>query len=160
MENLWFWLESFEVSRVIRESQWVFPMIEALHVVTLAITVGSIALLDLRLLGWGLKDRSIVATARDALPWTWTAFFATVVSGFFMFASAASYYVIIPAFRYKVLFLVLAGANMLVLHFTAWREVADWSEAPRAPAGVRAAAVLSLVFWSLAVTFGRWTGFF
>lgn len=159
-EQLWFWLEGLALSGVIRESQWLFPVIEIAHVLTLAITVGTIALLDIRLLGLALKDRPVKALAAEVLPWTWLAFSATAISGLLMFASAASYYLIIPAFGYKFLCLLLAGINMVVLHFGAWRGMADWREERAIPPAARAAAALSLVFWSGAVIFGRWTGFF
>ncbi len=160
LENLWYWLEGFGFAVAIRESMWIFPLIETLHVVTLVITVGTIAYLDFRLLGVAFRQRSVTATAAEVLPWTWGAFIATVVSGFLLFASAASYYVIIPAFRYKLLFLLLAGINMLVLHFGAWRQVAEWTDDSLIPPAAKGAAALSLLFWSCAVVFGRWTGFF
>lgn len=160
LEHLWFWLEGFVISGAIRESQWLFPMIEIAHVLTLGVTVGTIALLDIRLLGLALKDLPVKSLADEVLPWTWLAFAATTVSGLLMFASAASYYVIIPAFGYKLLCLLLAGINMLVLHFGAWREVAVWREEQAIPLAARTAAALSLVFWSGVVIFGRWTGFF
>jgi hypothetical protein len=160
LESAWFWLEGFAVSGTIRESMWVFPVIETLHVVTLAMTVGSIALLDFRLLGLGFDRRPVRTAARESLPWTWGAFTATCLSGFLMFASAASYYVTIPAFRYKALCLALAGINMLVLHFGRWRELDEWNEDAQIPASAKAAAALSLLFWGGVVLFGRWTGFY
>lgn len=159
-ESFWFWLEGLALSGVIRESQWLFPVIEIAHVLKLAITVGTIALLDIRLLGLALQDRPVSALAAEVLPRTWLAFAATTVSGLLMFASAASYYLIIPAFRYKLLCLLLAGINMLVLHYGAWRRVQEWREERTIPPAARAAAALSLVFWSGVVIFGRWTGFF
>jgi hypothetical protein len=160
IESLWFWLEGFGVSSLIRESTWVFPVIETLHVLTLAITVGSIALLDFRLLGLGFDRRPVRTAAAEALPWTWGAFIATCLSGALMFASAASYYVTIPAFRYKALCLALAGINMLVLHFGSWRELAAWDGDAQIPSEAKAAAALSLLFWGGVVVFGRWAGFY
>jgi len=159
LESLWFRLEGFGLSGLIRESMWLFPVIETLHVITLAITVGSIAMLDFRLLGVGFDRRKVQATAADVLPWTWGAFVATCLSGGLMFASAASYYVTIPAFRYKLLCLALAGLNMLVLHLGAWRAVSRWQDG-QVPQAAKAAAALSLAFWSGVVIFGRWTGFY
>ena len=159
-ERAWFWLEGFRISGTIRESMWVFPVIETLHVVTLAMTVGSIAILDLRLLGIGFDRRPVRHAAAEALPWTWLAFVATCASGFLMFASAASYYVTIPAFRYKALCLLLAGINMLVLHFGSWRDLGSCHDTARIPVAAKTAAALSLLFWAGVVVFGRWTGFY
>lgn len=160
LETLWYWLESLAISTAIRESQWLFPAIEVAHVLTLAITVGTITLLDLRLLGLALRDRPVNAVATEVLPWTWGAFALTTLSGLLMFASAASYYLLVPAFRYKLLCLALAGLNMMVLHFGAWRQVAAWQDDEAIAPAARAAAGLSLLFWSGVVIFGRWTGFF
>lgn len=160
LEPLWYWLEGLAVSAAIRESQWLFPFIEIAHVLTLAITVGTIALLDVRLLGLALQGRPVQVVAAEVLPFTWIAFALTLVSGLLMFASAASYYLIVPAFLYKLACLALAGVNMLLLHLGPWREVAAWQEAESIPLAARTAAGLSLLFWSGVVILGRWTGFF
>jgi hypothetical protein len=73
----------------IAESGWMFPTLETLHVLALAIVVGSIWMLDARLLGWGSHSRSIREMTATVLPWTWCAFGVALWSGLLMFTSNA-----------------------------------------------------------------------
>lgn len=153
------WLESTALSVAISESDWMFPTIETAHLLALTLVIGSIAMLDLRLLGVSTRDCGVVQLASETLPWTWGAFIAAAITGALMFASAATrYYDNIP-FRIKILLLVLAGLNMVVFHLTAWRGAHGWDTALPTPIAARVAASLSLLFWIGVVVAGRWIGF-
>lgn len=153
------WLEAKPFATAIAESSWLFPTIEVVHVVALALVVGSIAMLDLRLLGVSRKDHGVLELAAQTLPWTWGAFAVSVVSGFLMFSSAATTYADNVPFRIKLILLVLAGINMLVFHVTAYRTVHHWNHQLPTPIAARVAGTLSLTFWIGVVFFGRWIGF-
>src|ERR1700704_4273592 len=79
------WLEGLDYSSVIRTSEWLFPTIETVHVLALTTVAGSIAMLDLRLLGITSRDRPVSQVAADILPWTWSGFLLAALSGFLMF---------------------------------------------------------------------------
>ena len=142
----------------IAESDLLFPTLETVHVLALALVFGSISILDLRLLG-RYPHRGVRDLSAEVLPWTWIAFVAAVVSGGLMFISAAVKYAYMPQFQFKLLLIALAGINMLVFHFRTYRGVDAWDRAPVTPPLARAAATLSLVFWIGVVTLGRWIGF-
>ena len=153
------WLEESPLGLAITESEWLFPTIETLHVLALTLVFGSIAMLDLRLLGVSNRDRGVIQLAGDTLPWTWSAFVVAAITGALMFVSAAtSYYDNVP-FRIKLVLLALAGLNMAVFHFTAYRAVHDWNLTLPTPQAARIAASLSLLFWIGVVVAGRWIGF-
>ena len=153
------WLEESPLGLAITESEWLFPAIETLHVLALALVFGSIAMLDLRLLGVSNRDRGVVQLAEDTLPWTWSAFVVAAITGALMFVSAAtSYYDNLP-FRIKLVLLALAGLNMAIFHFTAYRAAHDWNFTFPTPQAARIAASLSLLFWIGVVVAGRWIGF-
>jgi hypothetical protein len=153
------WLEESPLGLAITESEWMFPVIETLHVLALTLVIGSIAMLDLRLLGVANRDRAVSQLAEDTLPWTWAAFVVAAITGVLMFVSAAtSYYDNVP-FRFKLVLLALAGLNMAVFHFTAYRTVHHWNVALPTPQAARIAGSLSLVFWVGVVFAGRWIGF-
>ena len=152
-------LENSTLGVTITESEWMFPTIETLHVLALALVIGSIAMLDLRMLGVANRDRGVTQLAEDTLPWTWGAFVVAAISGGLMFVSAAtSYYDNVP-FRIKLVLLALAGANMALFHLTAYRAVHDWNHTLPTPQPARIAASLSLLFWIGVVVAGRWIGF-
>jgi hypothetical protein len=153
------WLEAQPFAITIAESGWLFPAIEVVHVVALTLVVGSIAMLDLRLLGVSRRDYGILELAAETLPWTWGAFAVTVFSGVLMFSSAATSYAENVPFRVKLILIALAGINMLVFHVTAYRTAHRWNHQLPTPLAARIAGTLSLTFWIGVVFFGRWIGF-
>jgi hypothetical protein len=143
----------------IRDSLYAFPLLESVHVIGLAIVFGTIAVIDLRLLGWASARRSFHRVASDVLPWTLAAFVVTVLTGVLMFMTNAVVYFNNGYFRAKVLLLVLAGLNALAFELTARRTVAQWDDAPSAPRAGRTIAVVSLVVWVGVIFAGRMIGF-
>src|ERR1700722_9284087 len=111
------WLQDLPLPMKIRESDWMFPTIETVHVFALVLVVGSIITVDLRLLGLANRDRPFSQLAREMLPWTWTAFVVAAIAGVLMFSSKAVVYFSNIPFRLKMLCLLLAGMNMLWFHW-------------------------------------------
>ncbi len=153
------WLEAQPFATAISGSPWMFPVIETVHVVAIALVVGSIAMLDLRLLGVARRSEGVIQLAEDVLPWTWASFAVAVVSGCLMFSSNATKYFSIAPFRLKMVLLVLAGINMGVFHLTAYRSVHHWNHQIPTPVRARIAGGLSLFFWICVVICGRRVGF-
>jgi hypothetical protein len=153
------WIEALPFAMAIAESGWLFPAIEVVHVVALTLVVGSIAMLDLRLLGVSRKDYGVLELAAQTLPWTWGAFATALVSGLLMFTSAATTYVDNLPFRIKLVLIALAGINMAVFHVSAYRTAHRWNHQLPTPVAARIAATLSLAFWIAVIFFGRWIGF-
>jgi hypothetical protein len=153
------WLEAQPFATAIAESGWLFPTIEVVHVVALTLVVGSIAMLDLRLLGVSRKDYGVLELAAQTLPWTWGAFAVALLSGALMFSSAATMYADNVPFRIKLILIALAGINMLIFHVTAYRTAHRWNHQLPTPMAARIAGTLSLAFWIGVVFFGRWIGF-
>jgi hypothetical protein len=152
------WLQDLSFPTNIRESDWLFPTIETVHVFALVLVVGSILRIDLRLLGLANRDRPFSQMAREMLPWTWTFFVIAAIAGLLMFSSKAVIYFGNIPFRLKMLCLVFAGVNMLVFHAFSTRQLHTWdSSVPPVPA--RIAGGLSLCLWTLIVAAGRWIGF-
>jgi hypothetical protein len=153
------WLAQTEISVFIRESAWAFPTIESVHVIAIALVVGTIAIVDLRLVGLASASRSYTELSREVLPWTWGAFAVAATMGTLMFVSQPVGYFHNAAFRIKMLLLTLAGVNMLVFQLITCRSVARWDRAAAVPLAGRIAAALSLAFWLAIVFFGRRVGF-
>lgn len=143
----------------IREGASLFPWIETGHVVAIAFVVGTIAIVDLRLLGHRAHRGGVKRLIRELLPYTWGAFGLAVLSGALLFASKAPDYWANPWLRAKFVLLLLAGANMLLFHATAHRSVDAWDERLPPPAAARVAGAASLMLWIGVVVCGRWVGF-
>lgn len=153
------WLQRLPLALSISESDWLFPSIESVHVVAIALVVGSISIVDLRLLGIPSDREPVAELSREILPWTWGLFVIAVLSGFGLFISNATGYFANPAFRWKIVLLALAGLNMGWFHLTAYRSVHHWNAGRPTPSSARLAGALSLSFWIGVVAFGRWIGF-
>jgi len=152
-------LEASAAATAIRDSLLWFPLLEALHVMALAVVFGSIVVVDLRALGLASRSRLFSRVASDTLRWTWMAFVAACVTGALMFITNAEVYAANTFFRVKMLLLLLAGLNMLLFQLTAGRRVAQWDAAPAAPGIGKWAAALSLALWLTIICMGRLIGF-
>ena len=153
------WLENTDLGMFISGSTWAFPTFESIHVFFLVIVVGTVAIVDLRLLGLASRDRSVSQLSNDVLPVTWGAFLGALITGSLLFSSRASHYLYNTQFRFKMICMALAGLNMLIFHFMTYRGVAGWDDAVTTPRSARIAGALSLLFWICVVIFGRWIGF-
>jgi Family of unknown function (DUF6644) len=155
-------LESLEHSALavsIAESSWAFPIIETIHVIALTLAIGTVLIMDLRLLGLASAKQRYTALKRDVLPWTWWAFGGAVVSGCLMFITQATKYYENEAFRIKLFLLLLAGINMLVFELIIARGAAAWDQESSVPWPGKVAALLSIALWIAIVFFGRRVGF-
>jgi hypothetical protein len=153
------WLQGTSLAVYIRDSLFAFPLIESAHVIGLTLVFGTIAIVDLRLLGIASSERSFQRLASDTFKWTWAAFALTAVTGVLMFITNASGYFHNGYFRTKLVLLVLAAINVLVFELTAGRSVKQWGEASSAPPLGRALAAVSLVLWLAIIVSGRMIGF-
>jgi hypothetical protein len=152
------WLEHRPFAIAIAESTWLFPIVETIHVLALTIVVGSVAMMDLRLLGlWG-RNRSVSEVIASSLPWAWSAFTVAFIAGSMMFSSKATTYYLNLPFRIKMLCLALAAVNMVVFHFFTAKGMAAWDRGTP-PRAARLAAACSLTLWIIIVATGRWIGF-
>jgi len=152
-------LEASGLAARIRDSVFLFPMIESTHVIVLALVFGTIAVIDLRLLGIASTQRSFHRMASDILKWTWGAFALTALTGSLMFITNATVYYHNFFFRMKMLLLALTGINMLFFELTAGRTIHGWDRAPSAPRAGKAVAALSLAMWIGIICMGRLIGF-
>lgn len=159
LDTLAQWVETTPLSLAIAESEWIFPSLESAHVIAVALVVGSIAILDLRLLGVASRGRSAAELAEAALPLTWTGFVFAVASGVLMFAAKPTSYLGNPFFLIKLALLAAAGLNMLMFHGLIERQLHAAGPLAPPPAAVRVSAALSLSLWVAVVAFGRWIGF-
>lgn len=153
------WLENSGVGTAIRESATLFPWFESLHVLAIAVVIGTIAIVDLRLLGLSFRERPASELMDRVLPFTRWAFIAAAITGLAMFVSHAVEYMDKGPFVVKLILLVIAGANIAMFHFVTARDIHVWDTGAALPARVKLAGATSLTLWVLIVGCGRWIGF-
>jgi uncharacterized protein DUF6644 len=149
------WVSETRVSQAIGQSSWAFAVIESVHLLALAAIGGAVLMLDLRLLGLGLRDQPIERVARDAFPWFVGSLIVMLVTGVGLFVSEATKCYYSPPFWVKMGSLLLATT----FAFTVRRKVALAGEGRVRPIWLKVVAVVSLVLWLAVGASGRWIGF-
>jgi hypothetical protein len=154
------WLENTSLGMAVRQSAWLFPTIETVHLFGLISLVASSSILDLRLLGLTFRQESVSKLAARCLPWAWAGFTVQVTTGFLLFSSEATKMYGSRVFQIKMLLILLAGVNALVFHVLAYRRAAAWDDAPVTPLSARLAGFLSILLWFAIVAAGRWISYY
>ncbi len=152
-------IAAWPLAQYIAESSWAFPTFESIHVIAIVTVIGTIAVMDLRLLGVASNACAVTEMSNDTLKWTWGAFILAFITGSLLFISKATDYTLNPFFLWKMVMIVVAGINMAVFHFFTWKTVKTWDSDCAVPLGGKIAGGLSLFFWIVVVFLGRAIGF-
>jgi hypothetical protein len=149
------WCYQSPVGEGIRESVWLFPVIEAFHLLGLGLTAGAVLIVDLRLLGVGLSKHPVAQIAAAAQPWLLGGLTLMFSSGIPLFLSESIKCFYSFPFWVKMTSLFLA----LVFTFTVRRRVAQTDLTFDRPLPGRLTAIISLCLWFGVAWGGRWIGF-
>jgi hypothetical protein len=154
LQDFAIWLSETRLAIALTDSESAFPAIESLHVIAITLVVGSIAIVDLRLLGLASKQRNASELIAAILPITWIAFGVAAVTGALLFVANPISYSVNFYFLSKLCLLALAGLNMVFFHIFAHRHLdTHGALAPKVSGGA------SLILWVTIVAFGRMIGF-
>jgi hypothetical protein len=152
-------LESTAFAEWMRTSLKAMPVIEAIHVMAVAVVFGTNFIVDLPLLGYTHTRRPFTLVSGELLRLTWAGFAVAVATGAMMFVPNASTYIGNTPFWLKMGALAGAGLNMALFQTTTFRSVASWDAGRPVPVAGRIAGALSIVLWTGVIFFGRWIGF-
>lgn len=147
------WLQTTALGTMVAESLWGYPFFETLHTIGMAMLVGTLGLINLRVLGY--KAELPVLGTRDLLPLAWLGFTINLISGVALFTSDAVYFWSKYTFRIKLVLILLGGINAFILGRTVFREAQAHAGTFTATAGVKWVAASSLLFWLGAIIAGR-----
>jgi len=153
------WLEQTSTGTAVRESLWMFPVIETVHIFGIISLVGSTSILDLRLMGLTFREEPVSKLAKRFLPWAWAGFLVQVVTGLLLFSSEATKMYGNLGFEIKMLLILVAGINAFVFHEIAYKSVGKWDNDPLAPISARIAGMASILLWFGIVAAGRWIAY-
>jgi hypothetical protein len=155
MLDLFHAIEFSAAGQLIKNSSWAFAVIESIHLLALAVIGGAVLIVDLRMLGLGLRRQAVADIARDAQPILVVSLVVMLVTGAMLFVSeAVKCYASYP-FRIKMSALALA----IVFTFTVRYKVTRAAEGRIGPAAYRTVALVSLMLWFTVGAAGRWIGF-
>lgn len=147
-------IERLPLAVAMRHELWLYPIIEIVHITGFVTLVGSVIVLDMRLLGLS-KALPLRALARHVLPWSAGALFLIVPSGLMMFIAHAGDFISNTAFVIKMLLLFCAGINAAAFHAGVFRGVAAWDSGIATPPAAKLHAVFSLIIWVGVLACGR-----
>jgi hypothetical protein len=131
------WVTTLATSRPL------YGLVSVVHYSAVFLCVGTIVLLDLRILGIADRNQALSVFAEQLRPWTWIGFALVAVSGFLLFALEAADYAAVTPFRLKMLFVVLAVISALAIEWS----VPTWDRAAVIPVTAKLVAVISIVLW-------------
>ena len=153
------WMEHTSMGTAIRDSVWLFPVIETLHIFGIISLVGATSILDLRLMGLTFRDEPVSKLAERFLPWAWFGFAVQAITGVLMFASEAVKMYTNWAFILKMALIIVAGVNAFIFHSLSRHSVHKWDRDPVAPLFARIAGSFSILLWFGIVAAGRWIAY-
>ena len=154
LETFVTWLGDTPWSVGLHESLYAYTVIETVHVLAITLFVGTIALVDLRLLGVAFRETPMSQMLNRILPWAVAGFVVMILTGLLLFYAIPVRTFHSVWFRTKLVLLVLGGANILVFHRRVGRDPAAWDLGPT-PRDARIAAVISLCVWAGVIVMGR-----
>lgn len=149
------WCEQTALGTAIRDSTWLFPFVESFHLLALGVLGGAVLIVDLRLLGFGLRRVTVRDLARSVQPLLLVGLIVMLVSGWLLFMSEAVKCYENVLFHLKMISLALA----LLFTFTIRRRLTLTGFTDARPGIARVVAVTSMTLWTAVGTFGRGIGF-
>lgn len=153
------WLDATGGSTALRESLFMYPLVESSHVLFLLLFVGLALVWDLRLLGLMLTSVSVTEMSERILPWVRAGFVVMVVTGVLLFYAIPIRTYQSLWFRAKVIFLILAAINIWYFHAKVLPNAATWDSHAKLPWAARRAGLASIVLWALIIIAGRFIAY-
>ena len=155
VRSLFEWVDTFESSIALRESLYVSPYLTVAHVVAMCLFVGTVSMMDLRLMGVGHNRSPLSQVQQRLFPWQMLGMFLSVATGLaLVYAQPLRFYSSV-FFWIKMSMMAMAGLNALIFHRTAYRSVAAWDTLAPTPFGAQLAGGASLLLWGTVIICGR-----
>ncbi len=147
---MWESLEQVGWVHVLGTTGWLYSSVSVIHYFTLLFFIGTIVLVDLRILGLADRNQTISQLADQLLPWTWIGFTLAMISGFLLFTTDAGDYAPDHVFQAKMLVILVALVFTIVVH----RGQRKWNQLPSVPTAAKVIAAVSLLLWIGAILAG------
>jgi hypothetical protein len=154
------WLNDTAWSTALREGDNAFPVIESFHILALGFSVGTIMLVDLRLMGLLFRRSRASDLIKQLEPWAIGGFTVMFISGVFLFLAEPMKAYTTIAFRIKVVLLILATLNVWLFHRGIYRRVTEWDEGSTIPWQAKMTGYMSMILWLGIIVCGRMTAYF
>ena len=152
-------LQDSSLGAAVRGTEHLYPVLETLHILGIALLVGPAFAFDLLVLGAGRRLVPLTAAGRLLLPLAHLGFAVAIVTGIALLSAQATVVAASAAAPWKLGLLLLAMANVGVFHAGVYRRVHAWMDAAAAPAAARAGALVSMLVWTGVIFAGRFLAY-
>jgi hypothetical protein len=149
------WIEATRIGVYVREDLWAFPVLIAVHMLGLTLSVGTLLWFDLRLMGFGVRNCSVSRLYRRLMPLMLPSFLVMTISGVMIFVGFATLAYENTYFRIKLIALIVAGLNAMIFHLVTEKRIAQWDEQRVLPFSARVAGFVSILAWLTVILAGR-----
>ncbi len=153
----WIFLTPLSIS--IRESIWIYPILNVLHCVGVLLVAGTIVVVDLRLLGFGMRRSPVSSVVSQVLPWTLSGFAFMFITGSLLAWSEPVRLYHSRFFSWKLVFIAMAGLNALLFHYGIYRGVGTWDTGFAHARARPLAGIVSILCWICVIAAGRAVGY-
>jgi hypothetical protein len=151
------WLSATPLSSFEQDTGWVIPALQCIHILAIAVVMGSMGILELRAFGLAGRTQRVSAMTARFLGWTWAALAVLFLTGALMVTGEPSRSLLNPTFQIKMALLVFAGVITVLAGRAAAASPAPAHETP--PAGVKALLTIALLLWTSVAVAGRWIAY-
>lgn len=148
------WCEATWLGQSIRQSLWLFPVIESVHLLGLSLLGGAVLVVDLRLFGVGLRHQPLALVARGAMRWLYVGVAVMLITGLLLFLSEA-----VKCYYNQSFWTKMTTLPVALLFTFAVRQRLAVRDRPVAPWRRRLLATVSVVLWFTVAAAGRWIGY-
>ncbi|WP_455872724.1 hypothetical protein [Rhizobium yanglingense] len=155
LNSLLMLLQGSALGDMVRNAQYLYPVLEAIHILGIALLVGPAFAFDLRLLGVANRIVSVTTAARHLLPVSHVGLAIAFATGIALLSAQATVVANTVAAPWKFGLLILAGLNVPIFHYGVYRRVDEWADAAVTPIAARAAAIVSMAAWIGVILAGR-----
>ena len=153
--DLWQWIYHLSVSETVRNSSWVFPVFECIHLYSMVLLIGLVGAFDMRLMGVSIDRQPLSQLSKLVSRWVWIPFVVNTITGTLLFASKAPEYAENAAFLIKMA-LIFTG---LIYHSVILRNAGRWDDSATMPIGAKLLGGISLAIWIGVITSSRWIAY-
>jgi hypothetical protein len=140
---MWEALEQMGWVKMFGSTGWMYASVSVIHYLTMLWFIGSMAVVDLRVMGVAARKRNLSELSSQILPWAWTGMVLAIISGFFMFLTDAGDWAPDPVFHVKLIMIILS----IVFAILVQRGAPKWAALPEIPTSAKVIAAIALLLW-------------
>ncbi len=153
------WLQTTGASKLVDSNIWIAPVVQTTHILAIAVTVGSVLMVVLRIYRAAGMSRTLEQTAARYLPWLWTSLVVLLTTGLILIIGEPPRELVNPFFWSKMALVVIGGVLSLAFQGALARKAGQWEFSPGGTVALKSGAAVMVLLWVFIIIFGRWIAY-